>query len=118
MTLLTILHLPQGKANYNQIAGMMGFSKQNAKKLVAVLERKNFVKIEKDTDDHRAVNIKVTEDCKTFLHEYYDRGNAYLNEMFHDFEENELQLLWQLLKKLAMYNGSDWTGYEEKVPLD
>lgn len=118
MTLLAILHLPEGEANYNQIAGMMGYSKQNAKKLITVLERKGFVKIGKSDTDHRAVHIQVTDSCRTFLLNYYKKGNSYVNGMFIDFEENELQTLWKLLKKLATYDGSDWIGYEEKVPMD
>jgi hypothetical protein len=37
--------------------------------------------------------------------------------MFQDFDENELQILWKLLKKLATHDGSDWLGYEETVPV-
>lgn len=33
MTLLTILHLPEGKANYNQIANMMGCTKTKCEKI-------------------------------------------------------------------------------------
>lgn len=118
MTLLAILHLPEGMANYNQIAGMMGYSKQNAKKLVAVLERKGFVTVGKSDTDHRAVHIQVTESCKSFLRDYYKQGNSYLEGMFKDFDEDELKILYKLLKKLATYDGSDWLGYEEQVPLD
>lgn len=118
MTLLTILHLPEDGANYNQIADMMGYSKQNAKKLVTVLERKGFVTVGKSDTDRRAVCIQVTESCRAFLHDYYDRGNSYLNGMFQDFDENELQTLWILLKKLATYDGSNWLGYEEPVSID
>lgn len=118
MTLLTIMHLPKGRANYNQIAGMMGCSKQNVKKLVTILERKKFVSIGKSDTDHRAVSVQVTQDSKKFLHDYYERGNTYLNNIFKDFDENELHTLWKLLKKLAAYSDSSWIGYEEKVTFD
>lgn len=118
MTLLTILHLPKGKVTYNQIANMMGYSKQNAKKLVTILQKNGFVTIEKSDIDNRAVDIQVTESCKAFLCDYYKRGNEYLNSIFKDFEEDELQILWKLLKKFATYDGGDWIGYEEKVYFD
>lgn len=118
MTLLAILHLPEGRANYNQLADMMGYSKQNAKNLVTVLERKGFVKIGKSDTDHRAVQIQVSESCKTFLRNYYERGNSYIDGIFKDFDENELQALWKLLRKLASYDGSDWLGYDKQVPID
>ncbi|MDW2797702.1 MarR family transcriptional regulator [Clostridium boliviensis] len=118
MTLLTILHLPEAKANYNQIADMMGYSKQNAKKLVTVLERKGFVTIGKSDSDRRAVCIQVTENCRNILNNYYNRGNVYLNELFKDFDEVEAETLWKLLKKLTTYDGSAWHGYEEKISLE
>ena len=118
MTLLTILHLPEGKANYNQIANMMGCTKQNAKKLVTVLERKGFVTIRDSDSDRRAVCIQVSESCRDILRDYYKRGNLYLNDLFKDFDEEEAHTLWKLLKKVAAYESSDWLGYEEKVSLD
>lgn len=118
MTLLAILHLPEGKANYNQIADMMGCSKQNAKKLVIVLERKGFVTIQKSDTDRRSVCIKVSESCRDILRDYYERGNLYLNDLFKNFDEEEAQTLWKLLKKLTDYDGSHWLGYEEKISLD
>lgn len=118
MTLLTIMHLPKDKATYNQIASMMGYSKQNAKKLVTILERKGFVVIGKSDTDSRAVNVRVTESCRDLLRDYYESGNEYINNIFKDFDEEELKILWKLLKKFATYDGSDWVGYEEKVPID
>jgi DNA-binding MarR family transcriptional regulator len=118
MTLLSIMHLPESQANYNQIASMMGYTKQNAKKLVSILEKKGFVTVGKSATDQRAVHIEVTESCRAFIQNYYEIGNSFLNGMFIDFDENELQTLWKLLKKLATYDGSDWLGYEEKVQID
>ena len=117
MALLTIMHLPKNKANYNQIASMMGYSKQNAKKLVAALERKGFVTIEKSESDQRAVQIQISENRKSFIQDYYKRGTAYLSEMYKDFDESELQMLWNLLKIFAAFGDSNWVGYEERVPL-
>lgn len=118
MTLLAVMHLPKDKASYNQIADIMGYSKQNAKKLVSILEKKGFVTISKSKTDNRAVNVTIAENCKDFLREYYKNGNDHLNKMFDYFDEEELKLLWSLLKKFAAYDGSNWTGYEKRVPID
>ena len=117
MTLLSIIHLPKDKASYNQIANMMGCSKQNAKHIVEILERKELVIISKNKNDNRAVNIEITDHCREILQEYYDHGNEFLNQMFQDFDETELEVLWNLLKKLAASDGSNWIGFEEKVPI-
>lgn len=118
MTLLAIMHLPENTASYNQIASMLGCSKQNAKKLVAVLERKDMVVIEKSKLDSRAVNVKIVDNCRGYLKQYYEKGNEYLNGMFGYFEEEELKTLWQLLKKIAAFDGNKWIGFDEKVPIE
>lgn len=118
MTLLAIMHLPEDNASYNQIATMLGCSKQNAKKLVSVLQRKGMVVIEKSKLDSRAVNVKIVDNCREYLKEYYEKGNEQLNQMFEYFEEEELKTLWKLLKKLAAFDGNEWSGFDEKVPIE
>lgn len=41
-----------------------------------------------------------------------------MSNMFKDFDEKELEILWNLLKKLATYDKSSWSGYEEKVKIE
>lgn len=118
MTLLSIIHLPENNVSYSQIANIMGCSKQNAKKLVSVLERKGMVMISKNKFDNRAVNIEIVENCRAFLQRYYEKGNEQLKQMFKDFDEEELKTLWSLLKKFATFDGSKWIGFDEKVPID
>ena len=118
MVLLTVLHLPQNEASYNKIADKMGCSKQNIKQLSVNLEKKNYVILEKSETDKRAVNVKITKYCLEFMKDYYEKGNEFMNTIFKDFDGEELEILCKLIKKLANYDGGNWTGYEEKVTID
>lgn len=115
MLLLTILHLPENEASYSQIADKMGCSKQNVKHIAQSLEKKNYIVWEKSKTDKRAVNVKITKDCLEIMKQYYEKGNEFMNTIFKDFDGGELETLWKLLKKIANYDGSSWTGYEERV---
>ncbi|WPC40096.1 MarR family transcriptional regulator [Clostridium sp. JS66] len=117
MVLLTILHLPEDKASYSQIADKMGCTKQNVKHIIDSLQKKNYVFWEKNEKDKRAVNIRITKECREIMEEYYKKGNEYLEDVFGNFEEKELENLWELLKKIANYDGSNWIGYEERVNI-
>ncbi|WP_279285486.1 MarR family transcriptional regulator [Clostridium sp. C8-1-8] len=117
MVLLTILHLPEDQASYSQIADKMGCTKQNVKHIIGSLEKKNYVFLEKNEKDKRAMNIRITEDCKEIMEQYYEKGNHFLDNIFSCFSENDLKILWEQLRKIANYDGSNWTGYEEKVPI-
>ncbi|MDF2678441.1 MAG: MarR family transcriptional regulator [Bacillota bacterium] len=117
MVLLTILHLPEDNASYSQIADKMGCTKQNVKHIIDSLQKKNYVFLEKNEKDKRAINIKITKECREIMEEYYEKGNEFLKNMFGNFEEKELENLWELLKKIANYDGSNWTGYEERVNI-
>lgn len=118
MVLLAILHLPENEASYSQIADKMGCSKQNVKHLIVNLEKKSYVVLEKNKKDKRAINIKITKDCMEIMKRYYVKGDELMNIMFGDFDNKELETLWKLLKKLATYDGTNWTGYEERVDID
>lgn len=117
MVLLTILHLPEDNASYSQIADKMGCTKQNVKHIIDSLQKKNYVFLEKNEKDKRAINIKITKECREIMEEYYEKGNEFLKNMFGNFEEKELENLWELLKKIANYDGSNWTGYGERVNI-
>ena len=113
MILLAILHLPENGASYNKIADKMGCSKQNVKQIILNLEKKHYVTLEKNENDKRALNVRISKNCREIMNNYYDNGNEFLKKMFDDFDGGELEALWKLLRKLASYDGENWTGYEE-----
>lgn len=115
MTLITIAHLPPNNTSYNRIAEQMGCTKQNAKQLVSKLVEKKFVHLEKNITDPRAVNVVIDESGLIIMKAYFTKANELLSKVFNSLNESELDILWNLLKKLLAEDSKEWIGFEHKI---
>jgi DNA-binding MarR family transcriptional regulator len=113
MTLIAIVHLPKGETSLNRIAEKMGTTKQNVKQLVSAMVKKSFVRIVPSKMDKRACNVEISEKGMAVFEECNSRGIKFLSELFYNFSENELENLWQMLKKLYCFDGKEQSGFEE-----
>lgn len=85
----------------SEVAEFMGSSRQNTKQLALKLEEKGLLSIEKDIHDNRVLRLKLTETCKVFFKSREDREDAFLNELYKDFNEDEIHSLYQGFYKLS-----------------
>lgn len=116
MTMLAILHIEEDKRTFINIAQKLGTTKQNATQLIKVLEKKGYVNIEPSKLDKRSVNVNVTESGYKILSVCGENGGVYLMaDLFRDFSEDEIKILWNLLKKLYRFDGESMNGFEENV---
>lgn len=118
MTILGILHLPEDKRNLNNIAKKIGTTKQNIRQIINVLEKKNYIEINKSENDKRSINVKVTELGIQEAINFSVPGIMFMADIFKDFSENELKILWNLLKKLYSFDGEAQDGFEDNVSLE
>jgi len=115
MTILAILHIPSNETTLNNIAHKLGTTKQNVKQIVNAIEKKGYIIISPSETDKRAINIKITEIGMQVINEYSKLGVMFLADVFQEFDEKEMQVLWRLLKKLYRYDGQDDKGFQENV---
>jgi DNA-binding MarR family transcriptional regulator len=113
MTMIAIIHLPKGEASLNRIARKMGTTKQNIKQLVNAIEKKGFIKIIPSETDKRAYSIEINEERKGDFVECYMHGMGFLEEIFKGFTESELEIFWEMLKRLYCFDGEAQDGFEE-----
>ena len=118
MTMIAIGHLPEGEASFKNIARMLGSTKQTVKQLITLIEGKGYVVTEPNQRDRRAVNVVITETGKQALLEDGMRGMNFFNELFRDFSQEEMEVLWRLLTKLYRFDGEKQTGFEGDMHLD
>ncbi|WP_035795370.1 MarR family winged helix-turn-helix transcriptional regulator [Clostridium akagii] len=118
LTLLAILHIPEGDATIINISGKLGTTKQNATRIIKSLEKKKYISVMLSENDKRAVNVVLTEVGIRSLSKNakYAKKN-FMNDIFNDFNKEELETLWKLLKKLYSYDGVPMDGFEEKVKI-
>lgn len=113
MTMLAILHLSENETSINNIAKKMGTTKQNTKQLITVLEKKGYINIKPSDADKRATNISITPAGINEMLKSGEIGIMFLADVFSEFTSDELQTLWDLLKKLYRFNGKEQDGFED-----
>jgi len=115
MTMLAILHLPEGETTFNRIAAKTGTTKQNVNNIIAALEKKGFVETKSSPTDKRAMNVEITELGAQTMLSGSERSVYFLSDLFTAFSGDELELLWALLKKLYQFDGQPQDGFEDDV---
>jgi len=118
MAMIAIGHLPEDEASLNNIARKLGTTKQSVKQLVTLLENNSYVVSTPSLRDKRAVNVVMTEVGKQVLIEDGMLGMKFFDNLFHDFSQEEMELLWSLLKKLYRYDGEEQDGFEGEMRID
>ncbi|MCX7921892.1 MAG: MarR family transcriptional regulator [Clostridia bacterium] len=84
----------------SEVAELMGSSRQNVKQLALKLEEKDFLKIEKDEQDARALRLKLTEKSQEFWEKRQEQDNQFIEELFKDFSEEEVNIISSSFRKL------------------
>ncbi|NLK95320.1 MAG: MarR family transcriptional regulator [Clostridiales bacterium] len=95
----------------SMIAERLGSSRQNVKKMAAILEKKGFVEIIKDKNDGRIQRVKVTEYCINYFKERKVKEEIYIDDLFQGFNEdmmkdffNSMQLLEENILRMEHNN--------------
>ncbi len=100
--LITIESLFSSPPTIQQIAGAMGTSHQNVKQIALNLERRGFLRLEKDASDARSTRLVTTEECRAFGEKTRLAGQAFVLKTFAGVSaedlhgaRNTLAALWQ-----------------------
>ncbi len=118
MVMISIIHLPEEETTLKNIAKMMETSKQNTNKLISGLRSKGYLDIKPSKTDKREINVSITDSGKQLALEGGERSLALFADVFRDFSEEEIELLWKLLKKLFSFDGEVHDKFEEEAVLD
>lgn len=112
MTILAILHLPENERTMNNVAKKLSTTKQNIRQLLTALEKKQFIEIRTSDIDKRAANLRITSSGMNEMLKAGEIGILLLADVFHEFSSEELQTLWNLLKKMYRFDGKEQDGFE------
>ncbi|MDR2393656.1 MAG: MarR family transcriptional regulator [Treponema sp.] len=107
-----IIHAPDGKATINHIARKLGTTKQSAKQIVTVMEKKKYLSTGPSERDKRAVNVTITPEGERSFSVCSERTDVFLEDIFHDFTTEDLETLCTLLGKLYRFDGVGQEGLE------
>lgn len=84
----------------SEVAGIIGNSRQNVKKMALILEKAGFLTIENDSYDARAQRIRLTPKCLDYLLEREKRESDFLEQLFESFNSIELKGLSNGISRL------------------
>lgn len=118
MTIVSILHLAEEETTINNIARKLGTSKQNANRMVSSIEKLGYIEIIPSSKDKRATNVRFTDIGKQKIIECSQYAVDFMADIFRHFSTEEIETLWNLLRKLYEFDGSHQDGFEESgLPL-
>lgn len=81
-------------------AERIGSSRQNVKKMAALLEERGFLTIIKDKEDGRIQRLELTKCCKDYFKQRQEREEKYMEKLFADFDEGMLSGLLRGMRQL------------------
>lgn len=115
LAMLAVLHLRPEETSITNIAHKLGTSKQNTQRMLSTIQAKGYIAITPLASDRRAVNVRLTEAGGEAMAQNSVIGAHFLAEMFSEFSDADLDVLWRLLKQLHRFDGVEYQGYEEDV---
>lgn len=115
MVFLAIVHLKDDETTINNIARKLGTTKQNIKQMITIMQKKGYIEVVPSKKDKRAVNVKITEEGKKVVVEAAESSLKFFPYLFKEFTTEEIQTLWNLLKKLYRFDGEEQDGFEENA---
>ncbi len=112
MAIVAIAHLPEDETTLNNIARKLGTTKQSVKQLITIMENKGYVNVVPSRKDKRAVNVKITNTGKDVLLVVAEKGILFLEKLFKNLTTEDLETMWDLLRKLYSFDGEEHDGFE------
>lgn len=113
--LLIISKMELQEKSINSIAEVVGTTRQNVKKMLVPLEKKNYVRIEKSNSDARALKVELTKKAYQYFSENDASAARETNRLFSAFSTEEIDSLACTLKKLLYsfeMHRKEWTENE------
>jgi MarR family transcriptional regulator, transcriptional regulator for hemolysin len=95
-----ISQLGENSPTLGEVADLMGSSRQNVKQLALKLEEKEFLKIEQDEQDARAIRLKLTNKSQEFWGKRECIDNQFIKDLFKDFSHQEISIIAKGIDKL------------------
>lgn len=109
-----VLKCESDTPSLSEIAARIGSSRQNVKKMAAILEKQRFVVMEKDARDARVVRVKLTDACMAHLKQRENAELQFIKALFTGFQAKELSLLSGGIKRLEKNAREMESKYAEK----
>ncbi|HOW23587.1 MAG TPA: MarR family transcriptional regulator [Sedimentibacter sp.] len=83
-----------------EVANFIGYSRQNAKRIAADLEKAGHIMLQKDENDARALRITINPQCMEYFKKRDKREIEFLEQVFTGFDEKLTNNVYEGIVKL------------------
>jgi DNA-binding MarR family transcriptional regulator len=83
-----------------EVANFIGYSRQNAKRIAADLEKAGHIMLQKDENDARALRITINPQCMEYFKKRDKREIEFLEQVFEGFDEELTNNVYEGIVKL------------------
>ena len=104
-----IMQFQDRSPTLGEVAALMGSSHQNVRQLAQKLQEKEFLNIYKDEQDGRIIRLQLTEKSHTYWKTREAKGDDFINRLFKDITEDEINHVGNCFNKLFQSIES-WRG--------
>ena len=87
--------------NIGDVAGILGTSRQNIKKIATILEKKGYLTMQKDQNDKRSIQLILTDNCYEYFRNREQLENEYEKKIFSGIDDRMTDSLYEGLGKLV-----------------
>lgn len=97
----------------SEVASFIGYSRQNAKRIAALLQERGYIRIARDPADARAWRISLTKKCTDYFAQRSHRELEFLDKLFAGFDANLTGEVFRGLTRLAANietMSDEWAG--------
>ncbi|OQB25622.1 MAG: Transcriptional repressor MprA [Firmicutes bacterium ADurb.Bin182] len=101
----------------SELANFIGYSRQNAKRIAAALQKSGYITISKDENDARALRIELTPKCREYFKKRDKREIEFLEKLFTGFDAESTHSLYKGLIRLEL-NIKDLMRSDENMASD
>ena len=98
--LAIIAKFTEAPPNIGDVAEVLGTSRQNVKKIASILERQGFLKMEKDKNDLRSIQLLLTKKCRAYFKSREQQEVEYIERIFAGMDDERLDNLCVGMNKL------------------
>jgi DNA-binding MarR family transcriptional regulator len=86
LLLIGILKSNTTSPTVSEVASFIGNSRQNVKKMALILEKKGFIRFEKDPKDARILRVSLTDKCEAYFKKRENRELDFFEKLYEDFD--------------------------------
>lgn len=98
--LMTLDLFKDSNPTLKEVADIIGCSYQNIKRMATALEKKGYLKIERDNYDKRKYNLIKTNKIQTVSNEIQTEINQFIETLYKNISAEELMCVLEVLEQM------------------